>query len=117
MDTYCGKNCRVRLMAYAVTDNIIEILQSKPGGYTFWSSLPRKGRNNTESIRKKISDTLLSSFFNASFISVLLRSALDTNGKPTSGPLYRWLLNYVYSDNVTAMYKDWLGVCKEKGCK
>jgi hypothetical protein len=110
MDTYNGKNCRVRTLAYAVTDNIIDLLQSKPGGYSFWASLPRRGRNNTEAIRKKIADTLLSGFYNSTFISVLLRSALDENGKPTSGPLYQWLLTHVYSDNIKAMYKDWLRV-------
>lgn len=111
METYNGKNCRVRTLAYAVTDNIIELLQSKPGGYSFWAALPKRGRNNTEALRKKIADTLLSGFYNSSFISVLLRSALDEHGKPTSGPLYQWLLTHVYSDNVKAMYKDWLRVC------
>ncbi len=111
METYNGKNCRVRTLAYAVTDNIIELLQSRPGGYNFWAALPKRGRNNTEALRKKIADTLLSGFYNSSFISVLLRSALDDHGKPTSGPLYQWLLTHVYSDNVKAMYKDWLRVC------
>lgn len=110
METYNGKNCRVRTLAYAVTDSIIDLLQSKPGGYSFWASLPRRGRNNTEALRKKIADTLLSGFYNSSFISVLLRSALDENGKPTQGPLYQWLLTHVYSDNVKTMYKDWLRV-------
>ena len=110
MDTYKHKNCRVRTLAYAVTDNIIGLIQDKPGGYAFWTALPRRGRNNVEAIRKKIADTLLAGFYNSSFIAILLRTAIDEQGKPTSGPLYQWLLTHVYSDNVKAMYKDWLRV-------
>lgn len=110
MDTYKHKNCRVRTLAYAVTDNIIGLIQDKPGGYAFWTALPRRGRNNVEAVRKKIADTLLAGFYNSSFIAVLLRTAIDEHGKPTSGPLYQWLLTHVYSDNVKAMYKDWLRV-------
>ena len=108
MESYRGKNCRVRTLAYAVTDNIINLLQDKPGGYSFWASLPSRGRNNAEAVRKKIADTLLSGFYNSSFMSILLRTALDDNGRPTQGPLYQWLLTHVYSDDVKRMYKDWL---------
>lgn len=111
MDTYKNRNCRVRTLAYAVTDNIIGMLQNKPGGYSFWHSLPIRGRNNADALRKKIAETLLTSFYNSSFMSILLRSALDDNGKPTSGPLYQWLLTHVYSDDVRKMYKDWLKAC------
>jgi hypothetical protein len=111
MDTYKGKNCRVRTLAYAVTDSIINLLQDKPGGYSFFAALPSRGRNNADALRKKIADTLLSGFYNSSFMSILLRSALDDNGKPTQGPLYQWLLTHVYSEDVRRMYKDWLKAC------
>jgi len=39
---YTGRNCKLRSLAYSVTDSIIDTIQHKPGGYTFWQSLPKR---------------------------------------------------------------------------
>lgn len=115
--TFKNRNCKLRYMAYSTADVIIDMLQQKPGGSTFWFTLPRRGRDNKDAIRKKIADTLLQSFYDDNFISILLKGALDSKGKPTGDTtLYQWLLTHVYSDNVQRLYADWLRVSKRQEC-
>lgn len=112
---YTGRNCKLRSLAYSVADSIIDTIQHKPGGYTFWQSLPKKGQNNQETIRKGIADTLLTSLYDSSFIAMLLKAAMDESGRPLlHSPLYRWLLTNIYSDNVGKLYQDWVRVTKVK---
>jgi hypothetical protein len=109
MRTFKNRNCRLRFMAFSTADVIIDLLQEKPGGSSFWRRLPLKGRDNREVVRKKIADTLLHAFYDDNFISILLKGALDDKGKPRGdGTLYRWLLTHVYSDNAQKLYGDWL---------
>jgi hypothetical protein len=117
MRTFKNSNCRLRFMAFSTADIIIDLIQQKPGGFAFWSFLPRKGRNNRDAIRKKIADTLLTSFYDDKFISILLKGALDDKGKPQGdSTLYHWLLSNVYSDNIQRLYNDWLRVSKKEDC-
>ena len=111
---YTGRNCKLRSLAYQVSDSIIDTIQHKPGGYIFWQSLPKKGHDNAEAVRKGIAETLLSSLYDSSFISMLLKAAMDENGRPLlHSPLYRWLLSNIYSENVAKLYQDWLRVSKK----
>lgn len=112
---YTGRNCKLRSLAYSVTDSIIDSIQHKPGGYTFWQSLPKRGRDNAEAVRKSIAETLLSSLYDSSFIAMLLKAAMDENGRPLlHSPLYRWLLSNIYSENVQKLYQDWVRVTKQR---
>ena len=113
MRTFKNRNCRLRFMAFSTADVIIDLLQEKPGGSSFWRHLPLRGRDNRDAVRKKIADTLLHAFYDDNFISILLKGALDDKGKPRGdGTLYRWLLLNVYSDNSQKLYSDWLKVGK-----
>jgi hypothetical protein len=111
MKTFKNRNCKLRYMAFSTADAIIDLVQQKEKGKSRWFSFPKKGRDNREVIRKKIADTLLHSFYDDNFISILLKGALDDKGKPRGdSALYHWLLTNVYSDNVQKLYHDWLKV-------
>jgi len=104
-------------MAFSTADVIIDMIQQKQEGRVWWFSLGKKGRDNREVIRKRIADTLLHSFYDDNFISILLKGALDEKGKPRGdSALYRWLLSNVYSDNVQKLYNDWLKVSRQQEC-
>jgi len=104
-------------MAFSTADVIIDMIQQKPGGRVWWFSLGKKGRDNRDAIRKKIADTLLHSFYDDNFISILLKGALDDKGKPQGDKtLYQWLLSNVYSDSAQQLYADWLRVSKRQEC-
>lgn len=107
------QHCKLRTLAYAVTDEIIAAIQRQPGGYTFWASLPHKGRHNAEAWRKTCTDTLLAALFSRAFLAILLRAALTPEGTPIPGsPLYTWLVEHIYSGKVHKLYRDWLKVQK-----
>jgi hypothetical protein len=115
MRTFKSRNCRLRFMAFSTADVIIDLIQDKPGGSSFWRHLPLKGKNNRDAVRKKIADTLLHAFYDDNFISILLKGALDDKGKPRGdGTLYHWLLANVYSDNAHKLYGDWLKAHKQQ---
>lgn len=117
MRTFKNRNCKLRYMAFSAADVIIDTIQQKPAGRVWWFSLSKKGRGNREVIRKKIADTLLHSFYDDNFISILLKGALDEKGKPRGdSALYQWLLNNVYSDNVQKLYNDWLRASRQQNC-
>lgn len=100
-------HCKLRTSAYIVTDKIICILQNQPGGYLFWASLPRKGRHNSQALRRMLANEILTTLFSKSFLSILLCSALTDVGRPTT-LLYKWLLTHVYNNKTHKLYNDWL---------
>jgi hypothetical protein len=103
------KNSKLRVLAFSVTDGLVEIITQQPGGCSFWGLLPAKGLNNKLALRKKIASYLLSSFFSDAFLMMLLQSALTVEGRPLeNSQLYRWLLSDVYSGDVQRLYSDWL---------
>jgi len=107
------QNCKLRSSAYTATDCIIDMLRHYPGGYSFWHLLPQHGVNNRDSLRKKIADTLLSTFFDSSFLTNLIQAAFTIQGRPVQqSQLYHWLLTQVYGNNIQRLYKDWLEVSK-----
>jgi len=117
MRTFKNRNCKLRYMAFSTADVIIDMIQQKPGGRVWWFSLGKKGRDNRDAIRKKIADTLLHSFYDDNFISILLKGALDDKGKPQGDKtLYQSLLSNVYSDSAQQLYADWLRVSKRQEC-
>jgi hypothetical protein len=113
-DVVITGHCKVRSTAYAATDEIIELIQHQPGGYSFWGLLPQRGRHNKNALRKAIADQLLTTFFSPLFLTVLLQSALTQEGRPCDTPLYKWLVSYVYGNNIQRLYSDWLKACKQE---
>lgn len=114
MKAYHERNCKLRLLAYKVTDSVIDLVQHEPGGYTFWHMLHRTGHHSKSKVRKKICDRLLSNFFTDEFLTMLIQASVVDGGKP-NGPLYTWLVDNVYSGDVQKFYKDWLEVKGEVG--
>lgn len=118
MRTFKNRNCKLRYMAFSTADAIIDLVEHTDKGKRGWFSFPKKGRDNREVIRKKIADTLLHSFYDDQFMSILLKGALDDKGKPRGdSALYHWLLTTVYGGSIQQLYHDWLKVSKQQECE
>lgn len=112
------RKCKVNTQVYSVADKLIDDICHLPGGYLFWQALPDKGRKNKGSVRGRIASRIWTDVFTDRFMCILLTTALDEQGLPRSElPLYSWLLQYMYSNDIRSMYDDWLSLRRVNGGK
>lgn len=64
---------------------------------------------------KKLTQHILSTCYSDDFVAMLLLATFESNGRPRkeSKLLYEWLLQNVYSSNISHMIEDWLTAAKK----
>jgi hypothetical protein len=89
-----------------LTDNITH----QPGGYLWWTTLPKKGRHSSVTLTRNWTKLLYTTLFPPLLQRAMLSACLSVDGTPnTQGHLlYTWLLINVYNNNEVMLYKDWL---------
>jgi hypothetical protein len=110
MKTYHSRSC---LLTYTIRLFVVELIkhiENMPDGYAFLRFLPKRGMYTRKTFTKYVNMSILQTFYPDKFVSLLLLAVFDENGRPLSNSrlLYQWLLRYIYSDNVSNMYYDWL---------
>lgn len=98
-------------MVVTVTDSIAH----EPGGYSWWHSLPHKGRHSQQVLMKRWGKLVYTTLFPASLHKAMLSACLSVDGIPNAQGrlLYNWLLVHMYAGSEIKLYKDWLWQCQK----
>lgn len=89
---------------------ITHTITHTPGGYSYWTDLPDKGRHSRHVLMKNWATLVYTYLFPPTLHKAMLSASLSPDGTPTvqGKLLYTWLLINIYHNNEAALYKDWL---------
>ena len=107
---YPLNRCKTLSDMTKVADQFLYTLQHLPGGYVFWYSLPHKGRQARQVLRKRLIHAMVTASMPPALQRAMLLACYDANGRPApqAKQLYDYVCTNMYQDDPGRMVRAWV---------